>query len=186
MLLVRKRTGGDRWGFPAGYVGYGTSIVETAVSELAEETGLTVEPDALRGPLMRRFVVHGYSDQVLAQSELFYVLQVPAPFELDTSGFTDEEKLTIAAWDWHSIDQLAALTEPVWPVDLAELVALAGQPAAWPVDAGVVEESTVNAGELGTLNVRGSGEVPVNHGDTVWLTPDPSRIHRFDADGKAL
>ena len=44
---------------------------------------------------------------------------------------------------------LAALTEPVWPGDLAELVALAGQPAAWPVDAGVVEESTVNAGELG-------------------------------------
>ncbi len=40
VLLVRKRTGGDRWGFPAGYVGYGTSIVETAVSELAEETGL--------------------------------------------------------------------------------------------------------------------------------------------------
>jgi multiple sugar transport system ATP-binding protein len=34
--------------------------------------------------------------------------------------------------------------------------------------------------------VRASGEVPVNHGDTVYLTPDPSKIHRFDADGKAL
>ena len=24
------------------------------------------------------------------------------------------------------------------------------------------------------------------HGDTVWLTPDPSRIHRFDAAGNAI
>lgn len=42
VLLVRKRTGGQAWGFPAGYVGYGSSIVDTAVSELAEETGLRV------------------------------------------------------------------------------------------------------------------------------------------------
>ena len=39
----------------------------------------------------------------------------------------------------------------------------------------------VNAGALGTLNVRASGEVPVHHGDTVYLTPDPTKIHRFDA-----
>ena len=40
VLLVRKRTGGDEWGFPAGYVGYGASIVQTAARELAQETGL--------------------------------------------------------------------------------------------------------------------------------------------------
>jgi multiple sugar transport system ATP-binding protein len=44
----------------------------------------------------------------------------------------------------------------------------------------------VNTGEHGTLNVRASGEVPVHHGDTVWLTPDPSKIHRFDASGEAI
>ena len=44
----------------------------------------------------------------------------------------------------------------------------------------------VNAGELGTLNVRASGEVPVHHGDTVFLTPDPTKIHKFDANGKAI
>jgi multiple sugar transport system ATP-binding protein len=38
----------------------------------------------------------------------------------------------------------------------------------------------------GTLNVRASGEVPVHHGDTVYLTPDPSKIHRFDAAGLAM
>ena len=141
---------GTRWWVtPGGGIDPGEQPVHAAVRELAEETGRVVDPLDLGGPLLRRLVIHGYSDQVLAQSELFYVLQVPAPFELDTSGFTEEEKLTIAAWDWHSIDQLDALTEPVWPGDLAELVALAGPPAAWPVAAGVVEESTVNAGELG-------------------------------------
>ena len=39
---------------------------------------------------------------------------------------------------------------------------------------------------LGTLNVRASGEIPVHHGDTVHLTPDPSKIHRFDAEGRAI
>ncbi|PZQ52265.1 MAG: sugar ABC transporter ATP-binding protein [Rhodovulum sulfidophilum] len=39
---------------------------------------------------------------------------------------------------------------------------------------------------LGTLNVRASGEVPVSHGDTVYLTPDPAKIHRFDAGGLAI
>ncbi|GAB95178.1 ADP-ribose pyrophosphatase YjhB (NUDIX family) [Kineosphaera limosa] len=41
VLLVRKRTGGQQWGFPAGYVSYGRTIVATAAHELAEETGLT-------------------------------------------------------------------------------------------------------------------------------------------------
>jgi multiple sugar transport system ATP-binding protein len=38
----------------------------------------------------------------------------------------------------------------------------------------------------GTINVRASGEVPVTHGDEVWLTPDPSKVHRFDATGLAI
>lgn len=40
VLLVRKRSAGSDWGFPAGYVGYGMSIVRTAERELAQETGL--------------------------------------------------------------------------------------------------------------------------------------------------
>lgn len=39
-LLVRKRSGGELWGFPGGYVGYRTSIVQTARRELTQETGV--------------------------------------------------------------------------------------------------------------------------------------------------
>ena len=51
----------------------------------------------------------------------------------------------------------------------------------WKGEVGVAEHLGadtfvhVNAGELGTINVRASGEVPVHHGDTVYLTPDPTQ-----------
>ncbi len=33
------------------------------------------------------------------------------------------------------------------------------------------------------LTVRAGGEVDVKHGDTVYLTPQPEHVHRFDAQG---
>jgi len=39
---------------------------------------------------------------------------------------------------------------------------------------------------LGTLTVRADGDVVSNYGDTLWLTPDISRLHRFDANGKRI
>jgi multiple sugar transport system ATP-binding protein len=63
---------------------------------------------------------------------------------------------------------------------------------AWKGEVGVAEHLGadtfihVNAGALGTLNVRAPGEIPIRHGDTVYLTPDPSKIHKFDAAGKAI
>ncbi len=44
----------------------------------------------------------------------------------------------------------------------------------------------VHTDDLGTVNVRADGEIPVKHGDTVWLTPDAAKLHRFDAAGLAM
>ena len=44
----------------------------------------------------------------------------------------------------------------------------------------------VQAAALGTLTVRAEGEVSVSYGDRVFLTPDPARIHCFDADGVVI
>ena len=38
---------------------------------------------------------------------------------------------------------------------------------------------------IGQLTVRADGEVGVAHGDTIYLTPDASKIHKFGADGNA-
>jgi multiple sugar transport system ATP-binding protein len=39
---------------------------------------------------------------------------------------------------------------------------------------------------VGTLTVRGGGEVGLHHGDTVRLAPQPDKLHRFDTNGLAM
>ncbi len=39
---------------------------------------------------------------------------------------------------------------------------------------------------LGMITVRTGGDSGLRHGDAVFLTPQPGRVHRFDADGKAM
>ncbi|QDZ11194.1 ABC transporter ATP-binding protein [Devosia ginsengisoli] len=39
---------------------------------------------------------------------------------------------------------------------------------------------------LGLMTIRTDGDQTFNHGDDVYLTPDPTRIYRFDASGVAL
>ena len=36
---------------------------------------------------------------------------------------------------------------------------------------------------VGAITARADGNFPAKHGDTVYLTPDPERIHRFDTNG---
>jgi multiple sugar transport system ATP-binding protein len=43
----------------------------------------------------------------------------------------------------------------------------------------------VDAGPIGTLTARHVGELGLRAGDSVVLSPDASRIHRFDGDGKS-
>ena len=44
----------------------------------------------------------------------------------------------------------------------------------------------VRADGIGQITARAGGEFGINHGDTVFMTPDPEKIHRFDADGAAM
>jgi multiple sugar transport system ATP-binding protein len=44
----------------------------------------------------------------------------------------------------------------------------------------------IDGGALGRLTVRAPGENSISPGSTVWMTPEKSRIHRFDKDGKAI
>jgi multiple sugar transport system ATP-binding protein len=40
--------------------------------------------------------------------------------------------------------------------------------------------------DVGPLTVRGDGELGVRHGDTIYLTPDQTKMHRFGANGLAI
>ncbi len=135
------------WVTPGGGVDPGESDAQAVVRELLEETGLVVSESDLVGPLLERTTVHGYSDKVVDQAEVFYLVRAE-PFEVDTSGHTEEEQLTVVELRWWSPDELASTTDDVWPRDLLDLLALAAEPHRWatgPVQAGPVEESSVPA-----------------------------------------
>ena len=135
------------WSTPGGGVDPGESDVAAVVRELFEETGLRVHEAEVCGPVLERRVVHGWSDKVVEQDEVFFLVRVPA-FEVDTSGHTEEEQLTVVELRWWTLAALAACGEDVWPRDLADLVTLADRPERWahgPVAGHPVEESTVPA-----------------------------------------
>lgn len=130
------------WVTPGGGIDPGESETEAAVREVREETGFDLDPDSLLGPVARRHVVHGYSDQVIEQDEAFYLAQVDT-FDVDVTGHTAEEKITFKGWRWWSKEELRGSDDWVWPRELEEILLLLDQSDRWPVELGFQEESTV-------------------------------------------
>ena len=157
VLLFRDsdpgRPGVHWWMTPGGGIDPGETELEAAVRELEEETGLAITSDELLGPILRRRVVHGYSDVVINQHDVFHACWVPA-FEVSDAGHTEEERITMTSHRWWTRGELADTTDAVWPPILPDLwaeaevrrrEAAAGASPRPPLDGGEVEESTVRA-----------------------------------------
>ncbi|MFW6597474.1 NUDIX hydrolase [Propionibacteriaceae bacterium Y2011] len=134
------------WVTPGGGIDAGETAEQAAVREVAEETGAVITEDQLIGPLARRHVVHGYSDQVVDIDELFYGVRVDA-FEVDITGHTVDEQLTLTGNRWWPRAELATTDAWLWPNCLPRLAdRVAGHLAGVAVaceDLGEMEESTL-------------------------------------------
>jgi 8-oxo-dGTP pyrophosphatase MutT (NUDIX family) len=110
-----------RWLTPGGGIDHQEPILDAAIRELREETGLEISPEALSvkiGSFSGRWHwgdgenFHTYVDHV------FY-LEVNH-FELDDTGWTDEERRDILHHRWWPLDELELSGEPVSPPGLVE------------------------------------------------------------------
>lgn len=131
------------WTTPGGGIDPGESPVDAAAREILEETGRSTEIGELLGPVAIRSVVHGFSDQILAQREEFFILHLDQTFAPSQDGFTPEEQITMDGWGWLPVSELETVAEPIWPANVRDMIELADQPERWPLDLGDVEESTL-------------------------------------------
>jgi multiple sugar transport system ATP-binding protein len=157
------------------------------ISELHQQLGTTmvyVTHDQVEAMTMADKIVvlnAGNIEQVGSPLDLYR-----SPKNLFVAGFIGSPKMNLV--EGPEAAKHGAKTIGVRP----EHIAVSTSEGPWKGTVGVAEHLGadtfihVHAGELGTINVRASGEIPVNHGDTVHLTPDPSKIHRFEASGEAI
>jgi multiple sugar transport system ATP-binding protein len=119
--------------------------------------------------------------------------QVGTPMELYrtpankfVAGFIGSPKMNFL--EGEAAGKLGAATIGVRP----EHMSISKQAGTWKGRVGVAEHLGsdtflhVHVDGAGLITVRAGGEQAVSHGDDVWLSPDPSRIYRFDDAGLAL
>ncbi len=123
----------------------------------------------------------GHIEQVGSPLELYR-----SPANLFVAGFIGSPRMNFATGAPAAAH--SAATIGVRP----EHIGLSMTAGDWPSTVGVSEHLGsdtflhVAVDGIGTMTVRAGGEVAARHGDRVYLTPQPDKIHRFGPDGKTL
>lgn len=108
-----------RWLIPGGGIDSGEDTLTAALRELYEETGLVVVPNDLGEPVLVASGRWDWADgkNYHTYTDTIYELKVK-DFELDTSGFTQDELRDILEYRWWNLSELFASGESVAPHEL--------------------------------------------------------------------
>lgn len=112
---------GHWWLTPGGGLDPGESPAQAAARELAEETGLLVDPAELGAPVHERTALFRFAGSSYRQSEDFFLLRVVA-HEVDVTGFTALEQTALLGHRWWPRAELRRTAERVYPVELPDVL----------------------------------------------------------------
>ena len=126
VLMVRGHDGGQpsrSWWFTVGGgLDEGETSRAAALRELKEETGIELPPGALVGPVFTRSAVFDFVFEHCRQDEELFYARVGAGTLLSRSGWTDLESELLDDLRWFTLDDLAGVTDEVFPEGLVDLV----------------------------------------------------------------
>ncbi|WP_328424531.1 NUDIX domain-containing protein [Micromonospora sp. NBC_00389] len=131
------RPGHRYWFTPGGGLDPAESPATGAARELAEETGLRLDPAELGEPVWSDTTEFPFDGRWYRQQQDFFLLRVPS-WQVDTAGFDDIEQRSIAGHRWWPPAELAASGERYYPAELPALLTRLLRPTA---DAGRDEAS---------------------------------------------
>jgi multiple sugar transport system ATP-binding protein len=157
------------------------------ISELHQQLGTTmiyVTHDQVEAMTMADKIVvlnAGNIEQVGSPLDLY-----KAPKNLFVAGFIGSPKMNLI--EGEPARRREATTIGVRP----EHLKLSTSDGDWKGTVGVAEHLGsdtflhIHVDGIGQITARADGEFVVTHGDTVWLTPDEGKVHRFDDRGLAI
>ncbi|MGW3897570.1 NUDIX hydrolase [Micromonospora profundi] len=123
------RQGHDYWFTPGGGLAPEESPAAGAARELAEETGLRLTPADLGEPVWSDDIEFPFDGTWYRQHQDFFLHRVPS-WQVDTAGFDDVERRSIADHRWWPPAELAASGERYYPAGLPALLSRLLQPTA--------------------------------------------------------
>jgi len=119
------------WITPGGGIKPGEALGEAAARELAEETGVVIDPVKLGEPVAVCRGEWTFRGQTLYSVDSFFAWRTER-FEPATAGWEPLEHELHAAWRWWTTEELDTTNEAVLPALLVDVVRLITQGTVGP------------------------------------------------------